>query len=100
MKQKRVPPFGTFLHHDAYEANSHLAQSRLERQWNAKIMTGTPPDKPEKSTKSSGNKQVNANAIIASKLRSYYDGIIDEGTPDHLLSLLERLHEAEMKSKK
>lgn len=39
------------------------------------------------------------NALIASKLRSYYDSIIEEGTPPHFLDLLERLDEAERSSK-
>ncbi|MCM2398293.1 hypothetical protein NBH19_19665 [Rhizobium sp. S95] len=41
----------------------------------------------------------NDNALIASKLRSYYDSIIEEGTPPHFLDLLERLDEAERSSK-
>jgi hypothetical protein len=63
-------------------------------------MTTDPPDKPEKSKTRSNTLRQNANALIASKLRGYYDGIIEEGTPSHLLDLLERLHEAESKAKK
>jgi Anti-sigma factor NepR len=63
-------------------------------------MAGKPPGKPEKSKTGSDHQRQNANALIASKLRGYYDGIIEEGTPDHLLDLLERLHDAESKSKK
>ncbi|THV20675.1 NepR family anti-sigma factor [Peteryoungia ipomoeae] len=37
---------------------------------------------------------------IGSRLKSYYDSIVDEGTPAHLLDLLERLHEAELKATK
>ena len=63
-------------------------------------MAGNPPGKPEKSKTRSDTHRQNANALISSKLRGYYDGIIEEGTPAHLLDLLERLHEAEAKSKK
>jgi hypothetical protein len=63
-------------------------------------MAGKPSGKPEKSKTGSDPQRQNANALIASKLRNYYDGIIEEGTPDHLLDLLERLHDAESKSKK
>lgn len=37
---------------------------------------------------------------IGSRLKGYYDSIVDEGTPAHLLDLLERLHAAEVNSKK
>ncbi|NML76506.1 hypothetical protein HHL25_20430 [Rhizobium sp. S-51] len=37
----------------------------------------------------------NANALIAMKLRGYYDSIIEEGTPPQFLDLLERLDKAE-----
>lgn len=63
-------------------------------------MAGNPPEKPEKSKSRSEAQRQNANALIASKLRGYYDGIIEEGTPDHLLELLERLQEAENKANK
>lgn len=63
-------------------------------------MARTPPDKPEKSKTRSDTQRQNANALIASKLRGYYDGIINEGTPAHLLDLLERLQEAETNAKK
>ncbi len=63
-------------------------------------MAGTPPDRPEKSKTRSDTQRQNANALIASKLRGYYDGIINEGTPAHLLDLLERLQEAETNAKK
>ncbi|TPP06629.1 NepR family anti-sigma factor [Rhizobium glycinendophyticum] len=63
-------------------------------------MAGTPPDRPEKSKTRSDTQRQNANALIATKLRGYYDGIIEEGTPTHLLDLLERLQEAEIKAKK
>lgn len=36
-----------------------------------------------------------SNALIASKLRGYYDSIVEEGTPKHFLDLLERLDDAE-----
>jgi hypothetical protein len=62
-------------------------------------MAGKAPGKPEKSKTRSDSQRQNANALIASKLRGYYDGIIEEGTPSHLLDLLERLHEAEAKAK-
>lgn len=38
-----------------------------------------------------------SNAFISSKLRTYYDNIVEEGTPDHLIDLLQRLDEAEKK---
>lgn len=38
--------------------------------------------------------------LIASKLRGYYDSIVEEGTPAHFLDLLERLDEAERTSTK
>jgi hypothetical protein len=63
-------------------------------------MAGKPPGKPEKSKTRSDTVRQNANALIATKLRGYYDGIIEEGTPAHLLDLLERLQEAEAKAKK
>ncbi|CAH0341941.1 NepR family anti-sigma factor [Rhizobium sp. CECT 9324] len=62
-------------------------------------MAKSPQDKPEKA-KSDDTKGQNSNALIASKLRGYYDTIIEEGTPSHLIDLLERLHEAETKAKK
>ncbi|MCJ7993828.1 hypothetical protein J5N58_04275 [Rhizobium cremeum] len=37
--------------------------------------------------------------MIASRLRSYYDSIIEEGTPPQFLDLLERLDQAERNSK-
>jgi hypothetical protein len=63
-------------------------------------MAEGPADKSAKSKKPSEAQRQNANAMIASKLRGYYDGIIDEGTPSHLLDLLERLHDAESKAKR
>ncbi|SSC71731.1 unnamed protein product [Ciceribacter sp. T2.26MG-112.2] len=36
-----------------------------------------------------------ANAMIAGKLRGYYDSIVEEGTPPAFLDLLERLDKAE-----
>ncbi|UJW74792.1 NepR family anti-sigma factor [Rhizobium sp. SL42] len=72
-------------------------------------MAKSPQDKPEKSksantkgqnSKGQNSNAQNSNALIASKLRGYYDTIIDEGTPSHLIDLLERLHEAEIKAKK
>lgn len=63
-------------------------------------MAEGPADKTAKPKKPSEAQRRNANAMIASKLRGYYDGIIEEGTPSHLLDLLERLHEAESKTKK
>jgi Anti-sigma factor NepR len=63
-------------------------------------MAGDPPEKPEKSKTRSETQRQNANALIASKLRGYYDGIIQEGTPAHFLDLLERLQEAESKGGK
>lgn len=62
-------------------------------------MAEGPADKPAKPNKPSGARRQNDNALIATKLRDYYDSIIEEGTPPHLLDLLERLHEAETKAK-
>jgi hypothetical protein len=36
-----------------------------------------------------------SSTLIASKLRGYYDSIVEEGTPKHLLELLQRLDDAE-----
>ncbi|MDH4439819.1 MAG: NepR family anti-sigma factor [Rhizobium sp.] len=63
-------------------------------------MAGNPPGDPEKSKTRSDPQRQNANALIATKLRGYYDGIIEEGTPAHLLDLLERLQDAETAAKK
>ncbi|WP_165351274.1 NepR family anti-sigma factor [Ciceribacter ferrooxidans] len=41
-----------------------------------------------------------SNTLIASKLRGYYDSIVEEGTPKHFLDLLERLDDAERNSTK
>jgi len=38
--------------------------------------------------------------LIASKLRGYYDSIVEEGTPPQFLDLLERLDQAERSSTK
>ena len=61
-------------------------------------MAEGPSDK-QKSKKLSEAQRQNTNALIASKLRGYYDSIVEEGTPSHLLDLLEPLHDAEAKSK-
>jgi len=61
-------------------------------------MAEGPPD-GNKSKKLSEAKRQNTNALIASKLRGYYDSIVEEGTPSHLLDLLERLHDAEAEAK-
>lgn len=61
-------------------------------------MAEGPPD-GNKSKKLSEAKRQNTNAFIASKLRGYYDSIVDEGTPSHLLELLEKLHDAEAEAK-
>lgn len=63
-------------------------------------MAEGPADKPANQKKPSEAKRQNDNALIATKLRGYYDSIVEEGTPSHLLDLLERLHEAENKTKK
>lgn len=63
-------------------------------------MAEGPADKPANPKKPSGAKRQDDNALIATKLRGYYDSIVEEGTPSHLLDLLERLHEAEIKAKK
>jgi len=52
------------------------------------------------SKKSASLQSDKSNALIAAKLRSYYDSIVDEGTPDHFLDLLERLDAAEQESMK
>lgn len=58
-------------------------------------MAEGPADKPAKPKSNSQAQRENENALIGSKLRGYYESIVDEGTPPHLLELLERLHEAE-----
>lgn len=63
-------------------------------------MAEGPSDKPAKPKKLSQAQRQNDNALIATKLRGYYDSIIEEGTPPHLLDLLERLHDAETSGKK
>lgn len=45
------------------------------------------------------DKPGNANALITARLRGYYDSIVEEGTPDYLLDLLQKLDEAERQSK-
>lgn len=65
-----------------------------------KTMAEGPSDKPAAPKKLSAAHRQNSNALIASKLRGYYDSIVEEGTPSHLLNLLERLHDAESKTKK
>nr|WP_245269617.1 NepR family anti-sigma factor [Allorhizobium undicola] len=40
-----------------------------------------------------------ADALISSKLRNYYDSIVEQGTPDHFLDLLEKLDAAERAAK-
>lgn len=50
--------------------------------------------KDERAESAKSNKQ-EANAMIARKLRGYYDSIIGEGTPPAFLDLLERLDQAE-----
>ncbi|MBC2772098.1 hypothetical protein H6M51_04450 [Rhizobium sp. AQ_MP] len=57
------------------------------------------PPKTTKSKMLSGAQKQNVNALIATKLRGYYDSIIEEGTPPHLLDLLEQLHNAETEAK-
>lgn len=39
------------------------------------------------------------NASISRKLREFYDAVQEEGIPDRFMDLLERLEEAEKKSK-
>lgn len=63
-------------------------------------MAEGPADKPAHPKKPSEAKRQNDNALIAMKLRGYYDSIVEEGTPSHLLDLLERLHDAETKGNK
>ncbi len=58
----------------------------------------TMPDKksePGKQPDAAGSRKQDANAMIAQRLRGYYDSIIDEGTPPAFLDLLERLDKAE-----
>jgi hypothetical protein len=57
-------------------------------------MGDAPPEMPKTKKLSEAQRQ-NSHALIASKLRGYYDSIIDEGTPPHLLELLDRLQKAE-----
>ena len=50
----------------------------------------------DKSTAAGGDQ--NGNALIESKLRSFYESVVEEGTPEQILDLLQRLDEAERKS--
>ncbi|OHZ39084.1 hypothetical protein BBL07_12060 [Agrobacterium vitis] len=54
--------------------------------------------KSSKSVKAPA-KQSQANAMIAARLKTYYDELVEEGTPDHFLDLLERLDAAEQAAK-
>lgn len=63
-------------------------------------MAEGPADKPAKTEKPTQAQRQNDNALIGTKLRGYYDSIVEEGTPSHLLDLLERLQDAETKGKK
>lgn len=63
-------------------------------------MAEGPADKPAKPKKLPAARRQNDNALIATKLRGYYDSIIEEGTPPHFLDLLERLQDADTKAKK
>ncbi|MBP1851440.1 NepR family anti-sigma factor [Rhizobium halophytocola] len=57
------------------------------------------PHKEEPSTdKSAIVEPGNGDQMIASTLKRFYDGLVDEGTPDGLMDLLERLDEAERKA--
>ncbi|MGV1832384.1 NepR family anti-sigma factor [Agrobacterium vitis] len=54
--------------------------------------------KSSKSVKAPA-KQSQANAMIAARLKTYYDELVEEGTPDQFLDLLERLDAAEQAAK-
>lgn len=58
----------------------------------------TMPDKrsePGKQSDAEASRKRDVNAMIAQRLRGYYDSIIEEGTPPAFLDLLERLDKAE-----
>ena len=50
---------------------------------------------PGKQPAAEASRKQDANAMIAQRLRGYYDNIIEEGTPPAFLDLLERLDKAE-----
>lgn len=54
-------------------------------------------DKVQDQEKKQGNstEKAEADAFISKSLKTYYDTIVEEGTPDYLLDLLERLDAAE-----
>ncbi len=52
-----------------------------------------------KNKATSGSSNPDGNALIASTLRGYYESIVEEGTPDQILDLLQKLDEAERQSK-
>lgn len=54
----------------------------------------------DKQKKTTDAQKENASALIATKLRGYYESIVEEGTPDHFLDLLERLDAAERRNNK
>ncbi|MFD1746822.1 NepR family anti-sigma factor [Rhizobium helianthi] len=61
-----------------------------------------PRKKDEMNTAQSSNLRPGAtspNASISRKLREFYDAVQEEGIPDRFMELLERLEEAEKKSK-
>jgi len=54
---------------------------------------------PKAAKKPTKQSRADANATIALKLKSYYDEIVEEGTPDHFLDMLEKLDAAERAAK-
>jgi hypothetical protein len=63
------------------------------------------PENGSKPKSSSREDEMERNAngtldVISTQLRGFYDSVMDEGTPDHILNLLERLEEAERKAAK
>jgi Anti-sigma factor NepR len=57
------------------------------------------PESKNDSKAPSADKNGNVNALITARLRGYYDSIVEEGTPDYLLELLQKLDEAERQAK-
>lgn len=51
-------------------------------------------DKPKSKTTSENGTRGSAD-MITGRLREFYDSVIEEGTPDFLLSLLDQLETAE-----
>lgn len=86
--KKKFHPAGTFLPLAGYNPNLYGQRAR-------RIMS----DKDERAAMNTGlssrDSEAKPHADISKKLRALYESIEDEGIPDHLLNLLEKLDQAE-----